>query len=236
MSGRIVRDNIDGSITTVDDGVERTWNAEAWRLILPNEAGTVRRGDRESHRIKSRLHVLLNTLEVQLNRLNVRVLERRSVTAPGGSAPDAVAVAPVEAADIVETDVMRRWRAHGHVEIEGVAGYDVYVGGDDETPGTLRIDANAPGNQASAYLPVAQVAQLHRVLGDWLTSRGVLLPAVSGSAGLNSPVAGCGDAPAPGEYQLKQEARHESPARSAPATPNQPKERFDATPQAYVPS
>lgn len=31
MSGRIVRDNIDGSITTVDDGVERTWNAEAWR-------------------------------------------------------------------------------------------------------------------------------------------------------------------------------------------------------------
>lgn len=45
-----------------------------------------------------------------------------------------------------------------------------------------------------------------------------------------------GDTPAPGEYQLKQEARHESPARSAPATPNQPKERFDATPQAYVPS
>lgn len=183
MTARTVRDNGDGTITTVDDGVER-----------------------------------------------------RSVTAPGGSAPDAVAVAPVEAADIVETDVMRRWRAHGHVEIEGVAGYDVYVGGDDETPGTLRIDANDPGNQASAYLPVAQVAQLHRVLGDWLTSRGVLLPAVSGSAGLNSPVAGCGDAPAPGEYQLKQEARHESPARSAPATPNQPKERFDATPQAYVPS
>lgn len=43
MSGRIVRDNIDGSITTVDDGVERTWNAEAWRLILPNEAVTTRR-------------------------------------------------------------------------------------------------------------------------------------------------------------------------------------------------
>lgn len=137
MTARTVRDNGDGTITTVDDGVER-----------------------------------------------------RSVTAPGGSAPDAVAVAPVEAADIVETDVMRRWRAHGHVEIEGVAGYDVYVGGDDETPGTLRIDANDPGNQASAYLPVAQVAQLHRVLGDWLTSRGVLLPAVSGSAGLNSPDAG----------------------------------------------
>lgn len=58
------------------------------------------------------------------------------------------------------------------------------------TPGTLRIDANDPGNQASAYLPVAQAAQLHRVLGDWLTSRGVLLPAVSGSAGLNSPDAG----------------------------------------------
>lgn len=102
MTARTVRDNGDGTITTVDDGVER-----------------------------------------------------RSVTAPGGSAPDAVAVAPVEAADIVETDVMRRWRAHGHVEIEGVAGYDVYVGGD-----------------------------------DWLTSRGVLLPAVSGSAGLNSPDAG----------------------------------------------
>lgn len=100
MTARTVRDNGDGTITTVDDGVER-----------------------------------------------------RSVTAPGGSAPDAVAVAPVEAADIVETDVMRRWRAHGHVEIEGVAGYDVYVGGDDETPGTLRIDANDPGNQGFRIPP-----------------------------------------------------------------------------------
>lgn len=102
MTARTVRDNGDGTITTVDDGVER-----------------------------------------------------RSVTAPGGSAPDAVAVAPVEAADIVETDVMRRWRAHGHVEIEGVAGYDVYVGGDDETPGTLRIDANDPGNSAGLNSPDA---------------------------------------------------------------------------------
>lgn len=33
MSGRIVRHNDDGTVTTIDDGVERTWNLETWELL-----------------------------------------------------------------------------------------------------------------------------------------------------------------------------------------------------------